>query len=108
MSVSDADIAFAIDLFAPLGGLSSRKMFGGLMIYHDGQAFCLLSSSGILHLKAKGRLADDMTAQGARQFSPVMKNGKGHNMGYWTLPDAALDDPDEAMIWARRALDELT
>ena len=28
-------------------------------------------------------------------------------MGYWTLPEAALDDPEAACDWARRALDAL-
>ena len=27
-------------------------------------------------------------------------------MPYWTLPDAALDDPEDASAWARRALAE--
>jgi len=25
-------------------------------------------------------------------------------MGYWRLPDSALDDPDEALRWGRKAL----
>ena len=28
-------------------------------------------------------------------------------MGYWALPDSALDDAAEACGWARRALDEV-
>ena len=27
------------------------------------------------------------------------------SMGYWTLPESALDDPDEALSWARRSLE---
>jgi DNA transformation protein len=27
------------------------------------------------------------------------------SMGYWSLPDAALDDPDEAVRWAKLALE---
>ncbi len=104
MSVSDADIAFALELFAPLGGISSRKMFGGLMIYRDGRNFALLNSEGTLFLKAKGALADDLAAEGARLFSMVNKHGKTHTMGYLTLPDAALDDPETACDWAKRAL----
>ncbi len=26
-------------------------------------------------------------------------------MSFWRMPDAALDDPDDAVRWARRALD---
>ena len=107
MSVSDADIAFTLELFAPLGGLSHRKMMGGLTIYHEGQVFSLISGDGTIFLKAKGAFAEDLAAEGARQFSSVNKDGKTHSMGYWTMPDAALDDPDLACDWARKALNEL-
>lgn len=107
MSVSEADIAFALDLFAPLGGVTSRKMFGGLMLYRDGAAFALLSSQGTIHLKASGDFAQTLKAEGARLFSMVNKQGKSHSMGYWTLPEAALDDPEAACGWALQALQHL-
>ena len=44
MSVSDADIAFALELFEGLGRLSQRKMMGGLCLYRDGVIFALLHS----------------------------------------------------------------
>ena len=34
------------------------------------------------------------------------KDGKVASMGYWTLPDSAIEDPDEACAWARRSLTE--
>lgn len=107
MSVSDADIAFALDLFAPLGGLSSRKMMGGLAIYHAGQIFAILSGDGTLFLKAAGAFAEALAVSGSRQFGMVSDDGKSRTMGYWTLPEAALDDQDIACDWARQALDAL-
>jgi DNA transformation protein len=95
MSVADADIAFATDLFSELGNLTTRKMFGGMCLYHDGTVFALLNSEGRLYLKVKGTLADEFASGGADQF---------HNMPYWSLPEAALDDPQEACTLARRTL----
>ena len=100
MSVSDSDIAFVHELFDGLGALSHRKMMGGLSIYCDGQIFAILSSAGRLYLKASGDFAADLAAAGAVKFE--MEDGRG--MNYWTLPEAALDDPDAACDWARRAL----
>ena len=98
MSVSDADIAFALEIFAPLGHLSSRKMFGGLWLYHQGAIFALVGSSGQIYLKAQGLTADTMAADGSTQFN---------NMPYWTLPDHALDNPDIACDLARHGIASL-
>ncbi len=99
MAVADADIAFATDLFSDLGNLTTRKMFGGICLYQEGTVFALMSSDGQLYLKAKGTVATDLATGGATQF---------HNMPYWSVPDAALDDPQEACTLARRTLASLT
>lgn len=98
MSVSDADIAFATDLLSGLGPISTRKMFGGLGIYRDGVIFALVSSDGQLFIKATGDLAEQLQAEGAVQF---------HSMPYWSMPDAALDDPAASVAWAQQSLSAL-
>ena len=100
MSVTDSEIAFVHELFDGLGAITHRKMMGGLSIYCDGQIFAILSSGGRLYLKAAGAFAAEMAAEGAVRFE--MEDGRG--MNYWTLPEAALDDPDVACDWGRRAL----
>ena len=99
MSVTDEDIAFVKELLEGLGPLTHRKMMGGATFYCDGQVFAILSSNGEMFLKAKGAFADAMEAEGSRIFGM-----DGKTMGYWTMPEAALDDPDLACNWARRAL----
>ncbi|MGV6848140.1 MAG: TfoX/Sxy family protein [Marinibacterium sp.] len=99
MSVSGEDITFVLELFAGLGALTHRRMMGGATFYCDGQVFAILSSEGEIYLKAKGAFAGELEAEGSHIFG---MNGK--TMGYWTLPAAALDDPDTARHWAERAL----
>ncbi len=101
MSVSDADIAHIRDLFADMGAITTRRMMGGLSIYHDGKIFAMLDSAGVPYLKAKGAFAARLAVAGARQFGA----GTGQKMGYWTLPEAACDDPALACAWANEALD---
>lgn len=100
MALSAEQIAFAKELYAPLGQISTRKMFGGLSLYHDGDIFSIMSAHGTLYLKAKGAFADKLAAEGSEIFATA----DGRSMGYWTLPDAALDDPEIACDWARQAL----
>jgi DNA transformation protein len=106
VAVTDEQIAFVRDLFCDIPALSTRKMFGGLGIYSEGTIFALIGPGDAIMVKAKGRLAEDLAAEGAEQFRTY--EGKTVNMPYWTLPDAALDDAREACAWARRSLTETT
>ena len=42
---------------------------------------------------------------GSRQFTYPAKDGAPMAMAYWSLPESALDDPDEAADWARKSID---
>jgi DNA transformation protein len=96
MAVSDGDIAFAVDLFADLGALSTRKMFGGMCLYHDGTVFALQASEGRLYLKTKDPIG---------LFE--IKSDQFHNMPYYAIPEDFLDDPETACAVARAALTAL-
>ncbi len=104
MSVSASDIDFACELFSPVHDLTTRKMMGGLTLYSDGRIFALVSSDGTIFLKAKGDFGQKLANAGARQFTSTTKNGKTVTMGYWSLPEAALDDPEQACALARESL----
>jgi len=102
MSLAEADIAFARELFSGLGALTTRKMFGGLGLYHDGTIFAVMRSDGAILIKGANGFGEDLEAAGGVHWT----HGKG-SMPYWTLPDEALDDPELACDWARRALAHL-
>ena len=78
-------------------------MMGGLTLYCDGQVFAIVTGDERIYLKAAGRLAEALAAEGAEQFAYTRRDGVTARMGYWSLPDAALDDPEAACAWARRA-----
>lgn len=108
MAVSDEDIAFVTDLFADRGQLSTRKMFGGLSIYSGGQIFAIIGPEDRIYIKARDELAEAMAAEGGEQFVYHGSKKKEATMHYWSLPDAALDDPTEACNWARWSLAQNT
>lgn len=108
MAVSEADIAGARELFSGLGPLTTRKMFGGLGVYRDGTIFAVLLSDATLCLKAREpEMIATLEEMGATQWRPDRPDGAPGRMPYWTLPDAAIDDPDLACDLARRTLDTL-
>lgn len=108
MSVSDADVAFALELFEGLGPLATRRMMGGLCLYRDGVIFALLHSDGTLWLKGAGAFADRIAAEGWTRWTYSREGRIPTAMPYWQLPHAALDDPDLACMLAREALDALS
>jgi len=93
------------DLFAGLGPVTIRRMFGGKGIYHEG-LIVAVELRGEVMLKGDGISAPDLEAAGARQWTYIgSRHGKTVAMPYWTVPDAAFDDPDEFALWARKAFE---
>lgn len=108
MSLGEADMSFARELFSEIPDLTTRRMFGGMGLYSEGIIFALMMSDGRLMLKAaKGAFANRMAELGGEEWTYTRKNGAHSAMPYWTLPDAYLDDPEEACTLAREALNIL-
>jgi DNA transformation protein len=82
-------------------------MFGGAGGYADGVMFLLLGNDTI-HIKVDEALKAELREEGSGPFEWTPQNGpragETIDLGYWRLPDSALDDPDEAAIWGRKAL----
>ena len=89
---------------AGLGPIEIKPMFGGASVYADGLIFALLDD-GVIWMKADDGNQPALEAAGARQISYTAKDGRVMLMPYWSLPDSAVDDPDEAVGWARRSLE---
>lgn len=86
-----------------LGPIDIRPMFGAAGVKFDGAMFAILDD-GEIWLKADEALATELEAEGARQFVYATKAGEETRMAYWSLPVSAVDDADEAVAWARRAI----
>lgn len=91
------------EMFQALGPVTIRRMFGGKGIYCEGRILAL-EVRGEMLLKADARSAPDFEAAGSRQWTyDGKRSGKPVKMPYWTVPEAAFDDPDEMAEWVRRA-----
>lgn len=98
---------FVRELFAQMGPVQVKRMFGGAGVYADGLMFALLADEAI-YIKADNVLRAELREEGCGPFVWVPERGprRGEQveMGYWRLPDAALDDPELAATWGRKAL----
>ena len=92
------DAESLVELFAPLGPVRVKRMFGGKGIYLDGLIIAVELSDGTLYLKGDGASAPAYEAAGGRRWvhEGETKAGKPRAvaMPYWTMPDVAFDDEE--------------
>jgi len=91
------------DLFADLGPVRTGRMFGGTSLYIDDAMFAVIFGDA-LFMKSDASLTRTYLAAGSQPFQYDTKTGIRTIHGLMALPDAALDDPDEALHWARLSL----
>ena len=103
MAVSAEFSAHVRDLFEGLGPIQIKRMFGGAGVYLGDAMFALIYEDGLIYLRGDDDLGPALEAEGSERW---VYHGKGKpvSMPYWRLPESAMDDPDEALDWARRAL----
>ena len=95
--------AFVEELFAGFGPVRIKRMFGGAGIYAGEVMFGLIDDDTI-YLKVDEALKAELQAEGSVSWVYMGRSEPMTNTSYWRLPEAALDDPDEAVAWARKAL----
>lgn len=92
---------FLHDVFSTFGVISSRKMFGGYGVYHNGVMFGLIADD-ILYLKADKKFAEEFIQRELPQFQ-YPKGNKVVKMSYFQAPEEIYDNTEEAELWARKA-----
>lgn len=93
----------ALDLFADLGPVRTGRMFGGTSLYIDDAMFAVIFGDA-LYMKADKPLAAEYQAAGSEPFQYNTKTGPRTIAGLTSLPDSAIDDPEEALFWARKSM----
>ncbi|WP_282009269.1 TfoX/Sxy family protein [Brevundimonas aveniformis] len=92
------------DHLKDLGAIEIKPMFGAAGVKFGGAMFAILDD-GDIWLKADEALAAELEAEGSRQFTYSTKAAEVMVMAYWSLPETAVDDADEAVAWARKSVE---
>lgn len=93
----------ALDLFSDLGAVRTGRMFGGTSLYIDDAMFAVIFGDA-LYMKADKALAAEYAEAGSAPFQYDTKVGTRSIAGLTSLPDSAMDDPEEALFWACKSL----
>jgi DNA transformation protein and related proteins len=89
------------ELFADLGPISTRAMFGGHGVYFDGRIVGIVIDEAV-YLKVDDATRAAFEAAGCAPFV-YSSGGKTVAMSYWSVPAEAMDSAQAFLPWARRA-----
>lgn len=93
------------DLFAEVGPIRIKRMFGGAGIYLDDACFALVLRGEEILMRGDTDVGPKYEAEGSTQWIYENERRGPVAMPYWRLPDSAQDDPEEAATWARLSLE---
>ncbi len=82
---------YVMELLAPLGQITSRAMFGGYGIFHQGDMFALISGSR-LYFKVNDSNRAAYQKAGSQPFPP---------MPYYEVPAEVMEDAAVLHDWTR-------
>ena len=85
-----------LDKLSHIGGITSKKMFGGHGIFHEGKMFAIVNSKGQSYLKADDSNRTDFEVFGSHKHS---------RMPYLSIPQKIFDDPETLVTWAKKSID---
>ena len=94
-------IRYLHELFELLGPITTRRMFDGHTLYHQGLPIAIVYQE-TLYLKADQEHAAHYQALGMPQFT-YEQRGRVIGLPYYEAPACLLEDREEAAIWGRKA-----
>ena len=99
MAVSDEFLKYVTDPFSVLGPVRTKRMFGGVGIYHEEKFFALIDND-TLYLKTDSINEPRFKKAGMTAFQPW----PGHIMNYWTVPSEVVENKEALAEWSKGAL----
>jgi DNA transformation protein len=103
MVASDSFAEFLREQLAPLGRITTRRMFGKLGVFCDGVMLGMVTDNTFyVRVDEQNRA----TFQEAAAYPPLnyAKKGELIDLAFWRVPERLMDEPDELVDWARAAL----
>ncbi|MSP22391.1 MAG: TfoX family protein [Dehalococcoidia bacterium] len=103
MVASDNFAEFLREQLAPLGRVTTRRMFGKFGVFCDGLMFGIVTDNTLYFRVDDHNRADFKEVE---SFPPLSyeKKGRTIDLSFWRAPEQLLDDHDELVTWARVAL----
>ncbi|HWJ34917.1 MAG TPA: TfoX/Sxy family protein [Steroidobacteraceae bacterium] len=102
MAVKDHYLGWVLEQLAGAERISSKRMFGAVGLYRDDIFFAIISGD-TLYFKVDNANRCDYEKRGMSQFRPY-RDKPQVSMNYYEVPADVLEDPEECVAWALRAV----
>jgi DNA transformation protein len=102
MAVSDGLLNFVLEQLEPLGEVTARRMFGGAGLY-AGDVFFAVVDDDMLFFKVDETNVGEFIDAGMAPWQPYPD--KPATPRYYQVPVGVLEDRDQVVAWAKRAVD---
>ena len=89
-------VELLLEKLIQISGITSKKMFGGYGVFHEGKMFGLVNSKGEIYLKVNDVIKSKFEAEGAQQ------HGK---MPYYSVPDGLINNLEKLIKWTKESID---
>jgi len=93
------DDDFLRDLFARVGPVTIKRMFGGKGVMAEGSMLALVAFDTVF-IKVDGLTEERFRQAGSRPFAYRRSTRSVTVPAFWSLPEEAFDDPEAAARWA--------
>jgi DNA transformation protein len=105
MPLSSGFPDYVQELIAGFGKVEVKRMFGGAALYRNGVGFGILDDD-VFFIKADKAFGAELKRRGCKPWVySIAKDGSVRDIAYWSLPDTAADDGDEAVGLVRRSFE---
>ena len=104
MAVSSEYVDWLAERFAPLGPVTRKRMFSGVCLYVDDAVVAVVLGGGLFFKSDDGNAAA-FDAEGCEPFRYSRGDREITVNSFRRCPDAALDDDDVMLDWARISLE---
>ena len=102
MAVGSVYLQYVLEQLERAGRITSRRMFGAVGLYCDTVFFGVIADD-TLFFKVGDETRPEYEARGMQPFRPYADRPEV-SMSYFTVPADVLDDAEELVAWARRAV----
>ena len=94
---------YLCDQLAPLGHITTRRMFGKTGVFCEGVMFGMLTEN-VLYLRVDSQNRTIFREAEAFPSLNYVKQGCTIDLSFWRAPDRLFDEHEELIAWAQAAL----